>query len=88
LAKGAAYKIYFGGSYSGGSFVGNTAGWGLYTGGTYSNSGATLKSTSTTSTSGTVNTIIFLKETECENGKKNVVAAAHLSAPNRQMLYS
>ena len=59
LAKGAAYKIYFGGSYSGGSFVGNTAGWGLYTGGTYSNSGATLKSTTTTSTSGTVNTISF-----------------------------
>jgi hypothetical protein len=59
LAKGAGYKVYFGGSYTGGSFVGNTAGWGLYTGGTYSNSGATLKTTSTTSASGTVNTISF-----------------------------
>jgi trimeric autotransporter adhesin len=59
LAKGVAYKIYFGGSYSGGSFVGNTSGWGLYTGGAYSNSGATLKTTTTMSTSGTVNTITF-----------------------------
>jgi hypothetical protein len=59
LAKGAAYKIYVGGSYSGGSFVGNTTGWGLYTGGTYSNSGASLKATSTTSTTNTVNTISF-----------------------------
>lgn len=59
LVKGASYKIYFGGSYTGGSFVGNTTGWGLYTGGIYSNSGATLKSTTTTSTSSTVNTISF-----------------------------
>ncbi len=59
LVKSAAYKIYFGGSYSGGSFVGNTSGWGLYTGGTYSNSGATLKSTTTTSGSSTVNTVSF-----------------------------
>jgi len=59
LAKNAAYKIYFGGSYSGGSYVGGTAGWGLYTGGTYSNSGATLKSSPTTSASSTVNTITF-----------------------------
>ncbi|QDK81506.1 carbohydrate-binding domain-containing protein [Spirosoma sp. KCTC 42546] len=59
LAKGAAYKLYIGGSYSGGSFVGNTTGWGIYTGGTYSNSGATLKATSTTSTTSTVNTISF-----------------------------
>ncbi|MFN8346143.1 MAG: carbohydrate-binding domain-containing protein [Spirosomataceae bacterium] len=59
LAKGAQYKIYFGGSYTGGSFVGNSSGWGLYTGGTYSNSGAALKSTTTTSSSATVNTITF-----------------------------
>lgn len=59
LAKSTAYKIYFGGSYTGGSFVGNTSGWGLYTGGTYSNSGATLKSTTTTAASSTVNTISF-----------------------------
>ncbi|TDE07967.1 carbohydrate-binding domain-containing protein [Dyadobacter psychrotolerans] len=59
LAKSAAYKIYFGGSYSGGSFLGNTAGWGLHTGGTYSNSGATLKATPTTSATSTVNTISF-----------------------------
>ncbi len=59
LAKNTSYKFYFGGSYSGGSYVGNSSGWGLYTGGTYSTSGATLKSTTTTSSSGTVNTISF-----------------------------
>lgn len=59
MAKGSQYKIYFGGSYTGGSFVGNSSGWGLYTGGTYSNTGATLKSTTTTSSSSTVNTITF-----------------------------
>jgi hypothetical protein len=59
LVKNASYKIYFGGSYSGGSYVGGTSGWGLYTGGTYSNSGATLKSSPTTSASSTVNTITF-----------------------------
>lgn len=59
LVKNTPYKIYFGGSYSGGSFVGGTSGWGLYTGGTYSNSGATLKSSPTTSASATVNTISF-----------------------------
>lgn len=59
LAKSTQYKIYFGGSYSGGSFVGGSSGWGLYTGGTYSNSGATLKSSPTTSASSTVNTITF-----------------------------
>lgn len=59
LAKSTQYKIYFGGVYTGGSFVGNSSGWGLYTGGTYSNSGATLKSTTTTSSSATVNTISF-----------------------------
>lgn len=59
LAKSTQYKIYFGGTYTGGSFVGNSSGWGLYTGGTYSNSGATLKSTTTTSSSATVNTISF-----------------------------
>ncbi len=59
LAKSTQYKIYFGGSYTGGSFVGGSSGWGLYTDGTYSNSGATLKSTTTTSASSTVNTIAF-----------------------------
>ncbi|GAB3711559.1 hypothetical protein GCM10027592_49260 [Spirosoma flavus] len=59
LAKSTAYKIYFGGSYTGGNFVGNTSGWGLYTGGTYSNSGATLKSSPTTSGSSNVNTLSF-----------------------------
>lgn len=59
LAKEVAHKIYFGGSDTGGSFVGNTSSWGLYTGGTYSNSGASLKATSTTSASSTVNTKSF-----------------------------
>ncbi len=59
LTKGAQYKIYFGGSYTGGSFVGGSSGWGLYTGGTYSNTGATLKSSPTMSSSSTVNTITF-----------------------------
>jgi hypothetical protein len=59
LAKGAPYKIYFGGSYTGGNFVGNSSGWGLYTGGTYSATGATLKSSPTTSTTATVNSITF-----------------------------
>jgi len=59
LAKGAQYKIYYGGSYTGGSFVGNSSGWGIYTGGNYSNSGGTLKTTTTTSTTNTVNTITF-----------------------------
>ncbi len=59
LAKNTPYKIYFGGSYSGGSFVGNSSGWGLYTGGTYSATGATLKASPTTSSSATVNSISF-----------------------------
>jgi len=57
LVKGSSYKIYSGGSYTGGSFVGNTSGYGMYTGGTYSTTGATLKSTSTLST--TSNTISY-----------------------------
>jgi trimeric autotransporter adhesin len=59
LAKSTAYKIYFGGTYTGGSFVGGSSGWGLYTGGTYSNTGATLKSSPTTSGSATVNALTF-----------------------------
>ncbi|GAB2645460.1 hypothetical protein GCM10027035_44450 [Emticicia sediminis] len=59
LAKSTAYKIYFGGTYTGGNFVGNSSGWGLYTGGTYSNTGATLKSSPTTSGSATVNALTF-----------------------------
>lgn len=59
LAQSTQYKIYFGGSYSGGSYVGNTSGWGLYTGGTYSTSGATLKSSPTTSATSKINTVTF-----------------------------
>lgn len=59
LMKNTTYKVYFGGTYTGGSYLGGTAGWGLYNGGTYSASGGTLKSTFTTSASNTVNTISF-----------------------------
>ncbi|WP_243345388.1 carbohydrate-binding domain-containing protein [Parabacteroides sp. FAFU027] len=59
LAKGTSYKIYTGGTYTGGSFVGGTSGYGMYAGGVYSTSGATLKSTTTLSSSSTVNTISF-----------------------------
>jgi trimeric autotransporter adhesin len=59
MTKGAAYKIYTGGTYTGGSYVGGTSGYGLYTGGTYSTTGASLKSTTTLSSSSTVNTISF-----------------------------
>ncbi|GAB3962629.1 hypothetical protein GCM10028805_64140 [Spirosoma harenae] len=59
LAKNTGYKIYFGGSYTGGSFVSSSSGWGLYTGGTYSNLGRTLKSSPTTSATNTFNTISF-----------------------------
>ncbi len=59
LSKGETYNIYSGGSYSNGSFVGGTSGYGLYTGGTYSTSGASLKKSGTLSTSTTVNTISF-----------------------------
>ena len=59
LTPSTQYKVYFGGGYTGGSFVGNSTGWGLYTGGTYSLTGATLKSTITTSSTSTVNTVSF-----------------------------
>lgn len=59
IAGSASHKVYFGGSYTGGNYVGNSTGWGLYTGGTYSNSGATLKTTFTTSATSTVNTVTF-----------------------------
>jgi len=59
LTKGSSYKIYTGGSYTGGSFTGGTSGYGLYTGGTYSTTGGTLKKTATLSSSSTVNTITF-----------------------------
>ncbi|MCU7618376.1 carbohydrate-binding domain-containing protein [Chryseobacterium sp. PBS4-4] len=59
LSQGTSYKVYFGGTYTGGSYVGGTTGWGLYTGGTYSTSGGTLKSTFTTSTTAKVNTVSF-----------------------------
>lgn len=54
-----SHQVYFGGSYTGGSFVGNSSGWGLYTGGTYSTTGGTLKSTFTTSGTSTLNTVTF-----------------------------
>lgn len=59
LAQNAQYKVYFGGNYTGGSYTGNSTGWGLYTGGTYSSTGATLKSTFTTLSSSKVNTVPF-----------------------------
>lgn len=59
MVGGGTYKIYTGGSYTGGSFTGGTSGYGLYTGGTYSTTGATLKSTTTLSSSTTTNTISF-----------------------------
>ena len=54
-----SHQVYFGGTYTGGSFVGNSSDWGLYTGGTYSTTGGTLKSTFTTSGTSTLNTITF-----------------------------
>lgn len=59
VAASTSYKVYFGGTYTGGSFVGGSSGWGLYTGGTYSTSGGTLKSTFTSSATSTVNTVSF-----------------------------
>jgi trimeric autotransporter adhesin len=59
IAVSTSHKVYFGGTYTGGNFVGNSSGWGVYTGGTYSATGATLKSTFTTSASSTVNTVTF-----------------------------
>lgn len=59
ITAGTSYQVYFGGSYTGGSFVGNTSGWGLYTGGNYTTTGATLKSTFTTSNTSTLNTVTF-----------------------------
>ncbi|UZT97981.1 carbohydrate-binding domain-containing protein [Chryseobacterium fluminis] len=59
LTQGTGYKVYFGGTYTGGSYIGGTLGWGLYTGGTYSTTGGTLKSTFTTSTTAKVNTVSF-----------------------------
>ncbi len=59
LATGTSYKVYFGGSYTGGSFVGNSTGWGLYTGGSYSSTGGTLKKTFTSSTTSKLNVQTF-----------------------------
>lgn len=59
LKSATAYKVYFGGVYNGGAFVGNSKGWGLYSGGSYSNTGATLKSSFTTSATGSVTTVTF-----------------------------
>lgn len=59
IAGNESHQIYFGGSYSGGNFVGNSLGWGLYTGGTYSITGATLKKTFTTSNTSTLNLQTF-----------------------------
>lgn len=59
LQSGTSYEVYFGGSYTGGSFVGGNTSWGMYTGGTYFTTGATLKTTFTPSSSTTVNTVSF-----------------------------
>jgi hypothetical protein len=59
ITASTGYQVYFGGSYTGGSFVGNSVGWGLYSGGVYSTSGATLKTTFTTSNNTTINTVSF-----------------------------
>jgi trimeric autotransporter adhesin len=59
VTASTSHQIYFGGSYTGGNFVGNSSGWGLYTGGTYSTTGGTLKSTFTTSGTSTLNTVTF-----------------------------
>ena len=59
LQMSTQYKIYFGGSYSGGSYIGGISGWGVYSGRAYFTSGATLKSSPTTSSSATVNTVSF-----------------------------
>lgn len=59
IAGSTSHQVYFGGTYTGGNFVGNSSGWGLYTGGTYSTTGGTLKSTFTTSGTSTLNTVTF-----------------------------
>lgn len=59
LAQSSQYKVYFGGTYTGGSFTGGSSGWGLYTGGTYSLTGATLKTTINTSASAKLNSVQF-----------------------------
>lgn len=59
IAASTSYQVYFGGTYTGGNFVGNSTGWGLYTGGTYSTTGGTLKTTFTSSSSSTLNTVTF-----------------------------
>lgn len=59
LAQSTQYQVYFGGSYTGGSFVGNSLGWGVYTGGTYSLVGAVLRTSFTTSGATKINTITF-----------------------------
>jgi len=59
VAASTSHQVYFGGTYTGGNFVGNSSGWGLYTGGTYSTTGGTLKSTFTTSGTSTLNTVTF-----------------------------
>lgn len=59
VAGNVSHQIYFGGTYTGGNFVGNSTGWGLYTGGTYSTTGGALKKTFTTSNTSTLNTQTF-----------------------------
>jgi len=59
VLSNTSYQVYFGGTYTGGKFEGGSTGWGLYSGGTYSNTGATLKTTFTTSATSKINTITF-----------------------------
>ncbi|MDO9152177.1 MAG: hypothetical protein Q7U47_00425 [Paludibacter sp.] len=54
MTKGAAYVVYTGGSYSGGTSTNN-----LFLGGTFSSTGATTKKSGTLSATATVNTISF-----------------------------
>lgn len=59
LSQGTTYKVYYGGTYTGGNFAGGSTGWGMYTGGTYSTTGGTLKSTFISSATAKVNTVSF-----------------------------
>ncbi len=59
ITPNTSYQIYFGGTYTGGSFEGGASGWGLYKDGSYSTTGATLKSTFTTSATSKINTVTF-----------------------------
>ena len=54
MTKGGAYVVYTGGTYTGGTAINN-----FYMNGTFSNTGATTKKSSTLSTTATLNSISF-----------------------------